>query len=105
MTTFFRLLKTDIDAKGERLYPADQVEKLHIIRCLLDRGANLDLGLAQINSDNLEWLGLSPEAVFDPQWRDEGLAALAGTDVLVVDEGEAFMRADNPGLALSALLG
>ena len=30
--------KPDRDAKGERLYPADQVEKLHIIRCLLDRG-------------------------------------------------------------------
>ena len=30
--------KPDRDAKGERLYPADQVEKLRIIRCLLDRG-------------------------------------------------------------------
>ena len=35
-------------------------------RGLLERGANLDLGLAQINSDNLEWLGLNPEAAFDP---------------------------------------
>ncbi|WP_443089806.1 MerR family transcriptional regulator [Zoogloea sp.] len=26
------------DAKGERLYPAEQVEKLRLIRCLLDRG-------------------------------------------------------------------
>ena len=30
--------KPDRDAKGERLYPADQVEKLRLIRCLLDRG-------------------------------------------------------------------
>lgn len=37
-----------------------------IARGLLQRGANLDLGLAQINSDNLDWLELSPEAAFDP---------------------------------------
>ena len=30
--------KPDRDAKGERLYPAEQVEKLRLIRCLLDRG-------------------------------------------------------------------
>jgi len=35
-------------------------------RRLLSRGANLDLGLAQINSDNLGWLGLSVEDTFDP---------------------------------------
>ncbi|MDQ7813602.1 transglycosylase SLT domain-containing protein, partial [Brevundimonas sp.] len=37
-----------------------------IARGLLARGANLDLGLAQINSANLAWLGLSVEAAFDP---------------------------------------
>lgn len=41
-------------------------EAARIARDLLERGANLDLGVAQINSDNLEWLGLSPEAAFDP---------------------------------------
>jgi type IV secretion system protein VirB1 len=35
-------------------------------RRLLGRGANLDLGLAQINSDNLAWLGLTVEDTFDP---------------------------------------
>ena len=30
--------KPDRDTKGERLYPAEQVEKLRLIRCLLDRG-------------------------------------------------------------------
>ncbi|MBG7614676.1 lytic transglycosylase domain-containing protein [Brevundimonas sp. BAL450] len=35
-------------------------------RALLARGANLDLGLAQINSANLPWLGLSIEDAFDP---------------------------------------
>lgn len=33
---------------------------------LLRDGANLDLGLAQINSDNLAWLGLTVEEAFDP---------------------------------------
>ena len=33
---------------------------------LLRDGANLDLGLAQINSDNLQWLGLTVEDAFDP---------------------------------------
>ena len=33
---------------------------------LLRAGANLDLGLAQINSGNLAWLGLTVEDAFDP---------------------------------------
>lgn len=37
-----------------------------LARALLARGANLDLGLAQINSDNLAWLNLSVEDAFDP---------------------------------------
>lgn len=44
----------------------DAADAARIARGLLERGANLDLGLAQINSDNLEWLGLNPEAAFDP---------------------------------------
>ncbi len=35
-------------------------------RGLLARGANIDLGLAQINSRNLSWLGLTVEDAFDP---------------------------------------
>ena len=46
--------------------PRNAAEAARIARNLLERGANLDLGVAQINSDNLEWLGLSPEAAFDP---------------------------------------
>jgi type IV secretion system protein VirB1 len=33
---------------------------------LIAAGRSLDLGLAQINSQNLGWLGLSVEAAFDP---------------------------------------
>lgn len=46
--------------------PRDAADAARIARGLLARGANLDLGLAQINSANLAWLGLSVEAAFDP---------------------------------------
>jgi type IV secretion system protein VirB1 len=46
--------------------PRDATEAARVARSLLARGANLDLGVAQINSDNLGWLGLSVEAAFDP---------------------------------------
>lgn len=46
--------------------PRDAADAARITRDLLQRGANLDLGVAQINSDNLGWLGLSPEGAFDP---------------------------------------
>lgn len=46
--------------------PRDVAEATRVARTLLARGANLDLGVAQINSDNLDWLGLSVEAAFDP---------------------------------------
>ncbi len=43
--------------------PADAAR---IARELLARGANLDLGVAQINSANLAWLNLTVEDAFDP---------------------------------------
>ncbi|MFN3668442.1 MAG: lytic transglycosylase domain-containing protein [Brevundimonas sp.] len=46
--------------------PRTAAEAARIARGLLARGADLDLGLAQINSANLAWLGLSVEAAFDP---------------------------------------
>lgn len=46
--------------------PRDAAEAARVARALLARGANLDLGVAQINSDNLDWLGLSVEAAFEP---------------------------------------
>jgi len=41
-------------------------EAAAVARDLIARGANLDLGLAQINSANLGWLRLSVEDAFDP---------------------------------------
>lgn len=46
--------------------PRSREEAIRTTRSLLARGANLDLGLGQINSANLEWLNLSIEDVFDP---------------------------------------
>ncbi|MGH7025929.1 lytic transglycosylase domain-containing protein [Brevundimonas sp.] len=46
--------------------PRDAGDAARIARDLLQRGANLDLGVTQINSDNMDWLGLTPEAAFDP---------------------------------------
>lgn len=46
--------------------PRSAEEAARVARRLLDRGANIDLGLAQINSANLARLGLTPETAFDP---------------------------------------
>ena len=40
-------------------------DAIQLAKSLLDKGHNLDLGLAQINSKNLRWLGLSVENAFD----------------------------------------
>jgi type IV secretion system protein VirB1 len=48
------------------LHPKDQGEAGLAAGSLIAHGANIDLGLAQINSKNLRWLGLSPSALFDP---------------------------------------
>lgn len=46
--------------------PTSAAEAVVVAEGLLARGANIDLGLGQINSSNLRWLGLSLEAAFDP---------------------------------------
>lgn len=46
--------------------PRTAAEAIATAKGLLARGANIDLGLGQINSNNLRWLGLSVEAAFDP---------------------------------------
>lgn len=45
--------------------PTSAAEAVAVAKRLLARGANIDLGLGQINSSNLKWLGLSVEAAFD----------------------------------------
>lgn len=46
--------------------PQSRAEAVQLATRLLAKGANLDLGLAQINSRNLSRLGLTVEDAFDP---------------------------------------
>lgn len=53
---------------GKRLerQPRNRGEAVATARMLLSQGANIDLGLGQINSTNLSWLQLSVEDAFEP---------------------------------------
>lgn len=56
-----------VNAKGVAApNPSDQVSAAAAARSLIARGYNIDLGLGQINSANLRWLGLSVDDAFDP---------------------------------------
>lgn len=46
--------------------PRTRAEATRTASRLIASGANIDLGIAQINSDNLGWLGLSIDDAFDP---------------------------------------
>ncbi len=46
--------------------PKTREEAAWVARRLIASGANIDLGLAQINSGNLRWLRLTVEDAFDP---------------------------------------
>ena len=49
-----------------RQTPSSEREAISLASNMLAAGANLDLGLAQINSDNLAKLGLRVENIFEP---------------------------------------
>jgi type IV secretion system protein VirB1 len=56
-----------VNAKGVKApHPVDRLSATAAARSLIARGYNIDLGLGQINSANLRWLGLSVEDAFDP---------------------------------------
>lgn len=56
-----------VNAKGVRApAAADKASAIAAAKSLIARGYNIDLGLGQINSANLRWLGLSVEDTFDP---------------------------------------
>ena len=46
--------------------PTNKTEAVAEAKRLIEAGYNIDMGLGQINSANLEWLGLTVEQVFDP---------------------------------------
>lgn len=49
-----------------RRQPTSREEAIRTATALLSQGKNIDLGLGQINSNNLEWLKLSVADAFDP---------------------------------------
>lgn len=52
--------------KARRVKPADLASAVRVATDLIAQGENIDLGLGQINSKNLKWLGLSITDTFDP---------------------------------------
>jgi len=46
--------------------PTTKPQAVELASRLIAAGRSIDLGLAQINSNNLQWLGLSVEQAFDP---------------------------------------
>jgi len=77
--------------------PRTQAEAVVTARWLIDQGYNVDLGPAQINSRNLEALGLSLQAAFDPC---ANLAA--GASLLEDNYQRALTRFGDPQQAVTA---
>ena len=62
----FRPFAIGVNKAAAVKQPKSYSEAVLKAKQLLAQGHNIDLGLAQINSNNLKWLGLSVEQVFDP---------------------------------------
>jgi len=75
--------------------PGDRDEAIRTARALVAAGADFDLGLAQINSGNLGWLGLTLDRVFDPC---ENLRAAAVVLTLCYERALGDHAAGQPAL-------
>ncbi len=62
----FNALAIGVNRGAAVRQPRTRAEAVGVARRLISAGANIDLGLAQINSANLGWLRLSVEDAFDP---------------------------------------
>ncbi|MCB4861771.1 lytic transglycosylase domain-containing protein [Sphingobium sp. PNB] len=63
----FNSLAIGVNSPGVRApKPATKAQAIAAARSLIGRGYNIDLGLGQINSANLGWLGLPVENAFEP---------------------------------------
>ncbi|MBU2861013.1 lytic transglycosylase domain-containing protein, partial [Acidithiobacillus ferrooxidans] len=51
---------------GQSLRFKSQTQAVAMARILISQGHKLDMGLAQIDSENLGWLGLAARQVFNP---------------------------------------
>jgi type IV secretion system protein VirB1 len=54
------------NATGASYRPKTETEAIALAKRLIAKGHSVDLGLGQINSSNLSWLGQSVETIFDP---------------------------------------
>ena len=79
----------------QQLHPANLADAISTATRLLKAGRNIDLGLAQINSDNLGRLGLSVGRAFDACANLE-----ASGRVLLTAYAGAPARGDGTGLAV-----
>lgn len=55
----------DNTANQSMTFPT-RTQAVAMARTLIAQGHQIDMGLAQVDSENLRWLGLTPASVFDP---------------------------------------
>lgn len=69
--------------------PKSRAQAVATAQMLLNAGLSIDMGLGQINSRNLSWLGLTLETVFDPclNLRAMQVVLLSGYDKAVKTHG------------------
>jgi len=93
----FNALAIGVNGPDQRSYaPRSAAEAAELARQLIAEGRSIDMGLGQINSANLAWLGLSPDSVFDP------CTNLAATETVLRD---GYERARQAGASESDALG
>ena len=71
--------------------PNNQAEAVATARMLIERGFNVDMGLAMINVQNLPSLGLTVEQVFDP------CSNLTAMEKILLPAYEAAVQKHGPG--------
>lgn len=64
----FNVIAMNINGKGGGTvrHIKTKAQAIALAKTLYARGINFDAGVAQINSANFKWLGVTPETVFDP---------------------------------------
>ena len=79
--------------------PANKQEAVTTAKWLISNGYNIDMGMAQINSANMKWLGVSIDDLFDPCKN-----VAAGAKILLNNYIDAFKKIGEPQDALRAAL-
>lgn len=79
--------------------PANKQEAVTTAKWLISNGYNIDMGMAQINSANMKWLGVSVDDLFDPCKN-----VAAGAKILLNNYVGAFKKIGEPQNALRAAL-